>query len=152
MLESTWDPGQYARFGDERARPFVDLMARVRADDPAVVVDLGCGSGELTLTLADRWPRASVIGVDHSPQMLTAAREVDALQRVGWVEGDLTDWDPASLGAIPGVVVTNAALQWVPGHLGLIDRVVGALAPGGWFAMQVPDNLDAPSHALMRQV
>lgn len=152
MRESSWDPGQYARFGDERARPFFDLLARVEAVDPAVVLDLGCGNGPLTLTLADRWPSASVIGVDHSAQMLAAARELDALKRVSWIEADLTDWDPSSLRVAPDVVITNAALQWVPRHLDLIDRVVGALAPGGWFAMQVPDNLDAPSHALMREV
>lgn len=152
MSESSWDPKQYAQFGAERSRPFVDLLARVGAEDPSVVVDLGCGNGPLTLTLVDRWPRASVIGLDHSPQMLEAARERDALSRVAWIEADLTDWDPSSLQVSPDVVITNAALQWVPGHLDLIDRVVGVLAPGGWFAMQVPDNLDAPSHALMRDV
>lgn len=147
-----WDPGQYARFGDERGRPFVDLLARVAAEDPSVVVDLGCGDGPLTLTLADRWPRAAVIGVDHSPQMLARARALDSTGRVEWVAADLRGWHPSSRGAPPDVVVTNAVLQWVPGHLDVIDRVVGALPPGGWFAMQVPDNLDAPSHALMREV
>jgi trans-aconitate 2-methyltransferase len=152
MSETTWDPTQYARFGEERGRPFRDLLARVGVSSPGVVVDLGCGNGPLTLTLADRWPHARVIGVDHSPEMLTAARDLDAGGRADWVEADLATWDPARLDAPADVVVTNATLQWVPTHLGLIDRVVGALAPQGWFAMQVPDNLDAPSHALMREV
>lgn len=150
--ETAWDPAQYARFGDERARPFTDLMARVYAAAPAVVVDLGCGNGPLTLSLSQRWPAATVVGVDHSPQMLRAAQELDTEGRVTWVEADLTDWSPESLDASPDVVVTNAALQWVPGHLGLIERVVAALPPGGWFAMQVPDNVDAPSHTAMREV
>ncbi|HHU08675.1 MAG TPA: methyltransferase domain-containing protein [Intrasporangiaceae bacterium] len=152
MAEPTWDPSQYARFGDERSRPFTDLVGRVAATSPDAVVDLGCGNGPLTLSLAEKWPNARIVGVDHSPQMLAAARALDAAGRVEWVEADLRAWDPSQLGAAPDVVVSNAALQWVPGHQDLIARVVTALAPGGWFAMQVPDNLDAPSHALMREV
>ncbi|KAB7743502.1 methyltransferase domain-containing protein [Nostocoides sp. F2B08] len=150
MAETTWDPTQYARFGDERGRPFRDLLARVGAAEPAVVVDLGCGNGPLTLTLSARWPRAEVIGLDSSPEMLEAARTLDTDGSVRWVRADLRDWDPSSLGVAPDVVVTNATLQWVPDHVHLITRVVSALAPGGWFAMQVPDNFGAPSHALMR--
>lgn len=152
MSEATWDPAQYARFGDERGRPFRDLLARVDVSAPTVVLDLGCGNGPLTLSMAERWPAARVIGIDHSPQMLAAARGLDARGRVEWREADLASWDPLTLGVTPDVVVTNATLQWVPGHLGLIARVVAALAPGGWFAMQVPDNLGSPSHALMREV
>jgi trans-aconitate 2-methyltransferase len=150
MSGMNWDPQQYARFGDERGRPFRDLLSRVRAVDPAVVVDLGCGNGPLTLTLRDRWPHARVVGLDASPEMLEAARRLDAEGTVRWVEADLRDWDPSSLGVAPDIVVTNATLQWLPDHLDLIERVVSALAPGGWFAMQVPDNMEAPSHALMR--
>lgn len=152
MDETTWDPMQYARFGDERGRPFADLLARVGAESPELVVDLGCGNGPLTLSLSRRWPRARIVGVDHSPQMLAAARELDTEGRVEWVEADLSSWRPDSLDGRPDVVVTNATLQWVPRHRDLIDRVIEGLAPAGWFAMQVPDNLDAPSHALMREV
>ena len=150
MVEASWDPAQYARFGDERGRPFRDLLARVGATEPALVVDLGCGNCPLTLTLHERWPDADVIGLDSSSEMLEAARRLDADGSVRWVRADLRDWDPASLDKAPDVVVTNATLQWVPGHLDLIRRVVSALAPGGWFAMQVPDNFEAPSHAFMR--
>lgn len=149
-MSTTWDPGQYAKFSDHRARPFGDLMARVGADAPGLVVDLGCGNGPLTLSLADRWPDARIVGVDHSPQMLDAARSLDRDNRVEWVESDVAQWDPASLGARPDVIVTNATLQWVPGHADLLTRWAAALAPGGWLAMQVPGNIDAPSHALMR--
>lgn len=151
MGDTTWDPEQYARFGDHRARPFHDLLGRVGAADPRLVADLGCGNGPLTLSLHDRWPGAEIVGVDASPDMLAAARLLDRRGVVRWVEADLRAWDPASLGAAPDVVVTNATLQWVPGHLDLIERVVAGLPPGGWFAMQVPDNFDAPSHVLMRE-
>ena len=147
-----WDPQQYALFGTHRGRPFGDLLARVGATDPQLVVDLGCGDGPLTLGLAERWAAARVVGVDSSPQMLAAARAHDESGRVEWVEARAQDWDPAPLGAPLDVLVTNATLQWVPGHLDLIPRWVEALAPGGWFAMQVPANFTAPSHVLMREV
>jgi len=152
VMGTTWDPTQYARFADHRSRPFFDLLARVGAEAPRLVVDLGCGNGPLTVALARRWPQARIVGLDNSPQMLAAARELDSPGRVEWVEADLTDWDPASLGAAPDVIVTNAVLQWVPGHLDLLPGWASALAPGGWLALQVPDNFDAPSHALLRQV
>ncbi len=149
-MSTRWDPAQYARFSDERNRPFGDLLARVGARTPALVVDLGCGNGPLTLSLAERWPDARIVGVDHSPQMLEAARGLDVDGRVEWVEADVAQWAPESLGAAPDVIVTNATLQWVPEHLALLTAWAQALAPGGWIAMQVPGNLDAPSHALMR--
>lgn len=144
----TWDPGQYALFEDHRSRPFADLMARVRVEQPRLVVDLGCGPGGLTLGLAARWPAARVIGVDSSAHMLDQARRSDTAHRVEWVEADAATWEPPT-----GIdlLVTNATLQWVPGHLDLIPRWVAALAPGGWFAMQVPGNFDAPSHRLLRE-
>jgi trans-aconitate 2-methyltransferase len=151
-MSTTWDPQQYAKFSDHRSRPFGDLLARVGAVAPQVVVDLGCGNGPLTLSLADRWPDARIVGVDHSPQMLAAARALDVDARVEWLESDVAQWDPASLGEAPDVIVTNAALQWVPGHAELLAAWAAALPAGGWLAMQVPGNLDAPSHALMREV
>ena len=145
------DPAAYARFSSERSRPFADLVAQVRTEDPALVVDLGCGHGPATLTLAQLWPDARVVGVDASEAMLESARELDREHRVEWVQADLREWDPASLGQAPDVVVTSSTLQWVPGHLDLLDSWVGALAAGGWFALQVPGNFDAPSHRLMRE-
>ena len=124
---------------------------RCAADEPALVVDLGCGHGPATLTLAQLWPQARVVGVDASEAMLEAARSLDRDERVEWVQSDLRRWDPASLGQAPDVVVTSSTLQWVPGHLDLLDAWVAALAGGGWFALQVPGNFDAPSHRLMRE-
>jgi trans-aconitate 2-methyltransferase len=148
----SWDPRQYALFGSHRGRPFADLLSRVAAPAPAVVVDLGCGDGPLTLSLTERWPDARVVGVDSSAAMLDAARNNDKHGRVDWVEAAAEAWDPASVGAPIDVLVSNAALQWVPGHVDLFPRWFAALAPDGWFAMQVPNNFDAPSHALMREV
>lgn len=150
--DAAWDPRQYAVFSGHRGRPFADLLARVDATEPALVVDLGCGPGELTLGLAQRWPGARVVGVDSSPEMLARARELDTDGRVEWVEASAEDWDPTECGASIDVLVTNATLQWVPGHLRLIPAWVLSLAPGGTFAMQVPSNFDAPSHRLMREV
>ena len=151
-MSTNWDPRQYAAFADERSRPFRDLMGRVGAEHPDLVVDLGCGNGPLTLSLAQRWPQARVVGVDLSPQMLDAARAADQAGRVEWVEADVAELDLGALGSAPDVIVSNATLQWVPDHLDLLARWAQALAPGGWLAVQVPGNLEAPSHALMRLV
>lgn len=150
--DARWSPEQYQQFSDHRGRPMRDLLARVTAADPQVVVDLGCGPGDQTLTLADRWPEARVIGIDSSPEMLTRARSLDSEGRVEWVEASAEEWDPGSCGEAVDVLVTNATLQWVPSHLRLVPEWVAALAPGGTFAMQVPSNFGAPSHRLMREV
>ena len=139
-----WDPEQYGRFADERSRPFLDLMARVGARAPRRVVDLGCGPGTLTGLLAARWPDAVVEGIDSSPEMIAAAAAVPG---VSFSLGDIARWTPA---VDVDVVVSNATLQWVPGHLDLLATWAAALVPGGWLAVQVPGNFDAPSHVLMR--
>ncbi len=142
----SWDPLTYARYAGERARPFVDLTARIGADAPARVLDLGCGSGELTAMLARRWPAAQVHGIDSSPQMLDRTVAAD---RLTFALGDVTSWRPP---APVDVVVSNAVLQWVPDHLPLLLAWAGHLTPGGTLAFQVPANFAMPSHALMRQV
>jgi len=151
-MAETWDPRQYEKFSDHRARPFADLTSRVGARSPTVVVDLGCGSGAHTVALSKRWPGARIIGVDSSDQMLDQARRDDSRERVEWVHSDVESWDPAQLGAPLDVIITNALLQWVPSHVQLIPDWIASLAPGGWFAMQVPANFNAPSHTLLREV
>lgn len=138
----TWDPSRYLAFADERSRPFLDLVSRIGAEAPRDVVDLGCGTGHLTAVLARRWPRARVEGLDSSPEMVAAA---DPANGVSCRVEDLRDWAPAEP---VDVLVTNAVLQWVPGHLDLLPRLVGGVAPGGWLALQVPGNFDEPSHVL----
>lgn len=152
-----WDPDRYLTFADERGRPFVELISRIDATDPGLVVDLGCGAGNLTRLLAERWPGAQVLGLDSSPQMVAAAQEV------GGITAEVVDieaWagDPDALPSEapptdrPDVVVSNAALQWVPGHLDLLPRLIARVAPRGWFAMQVPGNFDEPSHTIRREL
>jgi trans-aconitate 2-methyltransferase len=109
--DAAWDPATYLRYAGERARPFVDLLAHVRAGSPGVVVDLGCGEGALTASLAQRWPEARVVGVDSSPEMLAAAAGHAELGRVSFERGDVRDW---RLDAPVDVLVTNAVLHWVP--------------------------------------
>jgi trans-aconitate 2-methyltransferase len=144
-----WDPVRYLRFAGERARPFLDLVARVDAEAPATVVDLGCGEGSLTALLARRWPGAHVTGVDSSPEMLAAAAQHAVPGRVEFVRGDVRNWRPE--GPVD-VVVTNAVLHWVPGHDRLLARWAADLAPGGWLACQVPGNFRAPTHALLAEL
>ncbi|ULE34403.1 trans-aconitate 2-methyltransferase [Mycobacterium sp. IDR2000157661] len=140
-----WNPDVYLGFADERGRPYVDLLARVRADAPRRVVDLGCGPGNLTMTLAQRWPDAVIEAWDSSVQMVDAARERGLDADVG----DVRDWRPQ-----PGtdVVVSNATLHWVPEHRRLLVEWAGRLAPGAWIAMQVPGNFDAPSHLAVQSL
>ena len=144
-----WDAAQYRRFGDERSRPFFDLLARVGAEKPGYVADLGCGPGNLTARLAERWPDAEVVGVDSSPQMIEAALSAPSPPGVSFEQGDVRDWQPRRA---PDVLISNAVLQWVPGHRDLLVDWAGGLAPGGWLAFQVPGNFDQPSHAVLREM
>ena len=163
-----WDAALYLRFGGERARPFFDLLARVGAELPGYVVDMGCGPGNLTALLAERWPAAAVCGVDSSPEMIEAARRLvpETVPRLAAPGGvgpvatsqapglsfmvdDVRHWEPQSL---PDVIISNAVLQWVPGHRELLVRWADRLAPDGWLAFQVPGNFDQPSYVILREM
>ena len=142
-----WDPQRYLSFADERGRAFVELLSRVGAEAPTTVVDLGSGPGTFTELLAQRWPHAHVIGVDSSPTMVEfAAKEIPS---VDFVLADLHRWEASE----PiDVLISNATLHWVPGHLDLLPRLARAVAPGGWLAFQVPGNFDEPSHTIRREL
>lgn len=149
-MDVKWDPAKYVQFGDYRDRPFFDLANRVHANRPAQVVDLGCGPGNLTATLAERWPGADVVGLDSSAEMLAkAAHLAEDNPSLRFEQVDIAGWNPS---AETDVVVSNAALQWVPGHQDMMRSWLEALRPGAWFALQVPGNFNAPSHALMRRL
>jgi trans-aconitate 2-methyltransferase len=141
-----WDPAQYGRFANERNRAFLDLTAHIETGAPRHVVDVGCGPGNLTGLLAQRWPQAFVEGIDSSPEMIAAAADVSG---VSFSLGDAGEWQPT--GDVD-VVVSNATLQWVPRHQELMGQWASALPSGGWLAVQVPGNFDSPSHALMRSL
>jgi trans-aconitate 2-methyltransferase len=144
-----WDPRQYAVYADERARPFFELIARIGVEKPAEVIDLGCGPGGLTATLLQRWPAARIVGVDSSADMIEASAEHAVPGRLSFVQADVARWQPT--GPVD-VVVANALLQWIPGHLELLPRITSWLRPSGVFAFQVPDNFDEPSHTLLRDL
>jgi len=147
-VSHTWDPDRYLTYADERGRPFVDLLARIDATDPRTVVDLGCGPGNLTALLAHRWPEADVVGLDSSPEMIAKARAADSPEAGGGMRFDVADlrsWAPETP---VDVLVSNATLQWVPGHLDLLPSLVAQVAPGGWFGFQVPGNFGEPSHTI----
>jgi trans-aconitate 2-methyltransferase len=144
----TWDPDRYLTYADERGRPFVELMARVGAEAPASVVDLGCGPGNLTSLLRERWPDADISGLDSSPEMIEQARSAEP--SITFEVADLRGW--AAAGDPVDVLVSNATLQWVPDHLDLLPSLVGRVRPGGWLALQVPGNFEEPSHTIRRDL
>lgn len=140
-----WDPGKYLAFADHRSRPFFDLVARVHADSPRRVVDLGCGPGNLTEALAARWPSAALEAIDSSPEMVAAARDRGLPAEMA----DVREWAPRR---DTDVLVSNAVLQWVPGHPDLLEHWVKHLPTGAWLAFQVPGNFSAPSHVEVRSL
>ncbi len=142
-----WNPELYARFADERARPVHDLLARVPLASPERIVDLGCGAGASTAPLLARWPGCDVLGIDTSPAMIAEARAKVPGARYEIADG--STWTPE---APVDLVFSNATLQWIPDHPTLLPRLMGWLKPGGVLAVQMPDNLDEPSHASMRAV
>lgn len=142
-----WDPKTYLDFGAERTRPAAELLARIACDAPARVVDLGCGPGNSTALLAERWPSAGLEGVDSSPEMLEEAKHSGV--RARWSEADISNWNP---GAKYGVIFSNATFQWLPDHKTLLPRVMTHVADGGAFAFQVPRNFNEPCHTLIHAV
>jgi trans-aconitate 2-methyltransferase len=144
---SDWSPDLYRRFEDERTRPARDLLAQVPLYAPRKVVDMGCGPGNSTELLVERWPEAEVVGLDSSPAMLEQARA--RLPGVRFASADATNWLPE---ADTDLVFANAIYQWVPEHLAVLPDVLGAMGEGGTLAVQMPDNIGEPSHRLMRDV
>jgi len=145
-----WDPGQYLKFGGERLRPALDLLARVALDAPRRVVDLGCGAGALTRILAERFPAAAVAGLDGSEEMLAAARQgAKTPESIDWQRADIASW-----WAAPPVdlIYSNAALHLLGSHDRLFPHLMAQLAPGGVLAVQMPRQHEAPSHALIDRV
>jgi trans-aconitate 2-methyltransferase len=143
----SWNPSVYLAFADERTRPAADLLARVPTDNPKRVADLGCGPGNSTALLAARWPDAKVEGFDSSGAMIDAAKASDI--PADFAVADISAWSPA---APYDLIFSNATYQWIPDHHALLPRLMGFVGKGGMFAFQVPNNQNAPSHNLMRDV
>lgn len=145
-MPADWNASQYLKFEDERTRPSRDLLAQVPLADATFVVDLGCGPGNSTELLAQRFAGAEVLGLDTSPDMLAAARK-----RMPGARFERADASTFTLPKPADLIFANAVLQWVPDHETLLPRLMSMLAPGGVLAVQMPDNLDEPSHVAMRE-
>jgi trans-aconitate 2-methyltransferase len=142
-----WNPAQYLHFAAERTRPAVDLLAQVALAEPRSIIDLGCGPGNSTALLHQRWPAADIAGLDHSPDMITAARAAHPDWQ--WQHGDIAQWTAV---APYDLVFSNAALQWVPDHARVMPHLMAQVAPGGALAVQMPAHLHSPVHQAMLTV
>lgn len=136
-----WDAQQYLKFEGERGRPFLDLLARITREQVSRAADLGCGAGNLTRLVAERWPEAEIVGVDSSSDMLAKAQAVALPGRLSFVQDDIARWRPP---ATLDLIVSNAALQWVGDHAAVLTHLAGMLAPGGTLAVQVPSMAQLP--------
>ena len=141
-----WSPSQYLKFADERTRAARDLLAQVPLYEPRLIYDLGCGPGNSTELLVTAYPNARVLGVDSSPEMLRKARV--ALPKIEFVEADLAAWTAPS---DADLLFSNATFQWVPNHLEVLQRLLRGMKTGAALAVQMPDNLNEPSHVAMRE-
>lgn len=141
-----WDPGQYTKFADDRLRPAIELLGRIPLEAPVEIYDVGCGAGTVTRMIAEKWPFATVYGLDNSREMLEKAAKESA--RVQWVETDIRSWKPMKT---PDLIFSNATLQWVEKHEELFPCLVRYLNPGGCLAVQMPLSWDLPSHRFMRE-
>jgi trans-aconitate 2-methyltransferase len=152
LSRDTWNPAQYGRFQSERSRPFFDLLGLVRPHADMRVVDLGCGGGELTREMHRLLAARETIGLDNSAAMLAGAEALveDGLR---FEQADIRDFAvrEETQGAFD-LVLSNAALQWVPEQADLIERLTATLGPEGQLAIQVPSNEDHLSHAVAREV
>jgi trans-aconitate 2-methyltransferase len=141
-----WNPELYLAFADHRQRPALDLLARIPLETPRHVVDLGCGPGNVTALLAQRWPAAEIAGIDNDAAML--ARAAADHPGIAWQRADIAAWRAERPGDL---LFSNAALQWLEDHERLLPRLLGGLAPGGLLAVQMARNFNAPSHVAVRE-
>ena len=141
VAKVSWNPEQYLKFGDHRLRPAMDLLGRIDLESPGLVYDLGCGTGNTTKLLADRWPDSRIVGIDSSAEMLEKARKSYA--NLEFIEADLESWNPQQEADL---FYSNAALHWLGNHESLFPRLLKLLPKGAWFAAQMPRNFESPSH------
>lgn len=166
-MRDTWDPTRYERFADERGAPFYDLLALVRPIPGGRAVDLGCGTGALTVELHRRVLAGETLGLDSSPAMLERARPL-AGNGLRFEQGDIATFahsgqggavaglpgrsGPSAAGGAWDLVLSNAALHWLPDHPALLAGLRRVLGAGGQLAVQVPANHDHPSHVLAAEL
>ena len=141
--QPVWDAGQYGRFRSERSRPYFDLLARVDGNSLGRIADVGCGDGQLTRTLQDRWPDATIWGIDSSKEMLDRAPAGPRRDQLRFIHADLREWHPP---APLDLVVSNAVLHWVPDHAEVLRAFAGWLESNGTVAVQIPNNRSEPAY------
>lgn len=144
---TTWNPDLYLKYGTERTQPAIDLAARVDLAAPVRIIDIGCGPGNSTKVLRERWPAAQVSGLDSSPEMIAKARQT--CPQGEWITTDAAHWNPPERYSL---VFSNAALQWIPDQRALLPRLFAAVEPGGALAVQVPANTDSPLYQAVQRV
>ncbi|WP_439102827.1 trans-aconitate 2-methyltransferase [Congregibacter sp.] len=144
---SDWNAAHYDNFADQRQQAVTDLITALPGANPTTIADLGCGSGLSTSLLAERWADAAIHGIDQSPAMLARAKH--RVPKARFSEGDIARFAPAQAS---DMLFANASLHWLPEHRALLPRLMATLAPGGVLALQMPNNLEEPSHRLMRDV
>jgi trans-aconitate 2-methyltransferase len=145
-VSMSWSAAQYVKFEEERTRPVRDLVARIPNGAVARAADIGCGPGNSTEVLRERYPEAEIVGVDSSPDMIEAARK--RLPGITFTVAGIEAWDGAGF----DVILSNAVIQWIHGHETLLPALLAKLNPGGSLAVQIPDNLGEPNQRLMLEV
>jgi len=145
----SWNADQYLKFADERTRPCRDLLAAIDLPSVHQLIDLGCGPGNSTTALADRWPGAEITGLDNASSMIGVAENAQPQHR--WMVREIAEWAMNERDQFD-LVFSNAALQWVPDHASLYPRLIDRVRPGGALAVQIPANSDALPHRLMREL
>ncbi len=142
-----WDVNLYKQFGNERTQPAIDLVSKISTINPNKIIDLGCGPGNSTEILRQRWPKATVTGLDSSPEMINSCRKNYPDQE--WILADAENWQPSSA---YDIVFSNAAFQWIPQHNLLLNRLFGYVSSGGVLAFQIPAHINSPLHQLIVEV
>jgi len=137
--QKDWNPGLYLKFRNERTQASIDLVSRINVESPGSIIDIGCGPGNSTQVLHDRWPECIVTGLDNSPSMIAKAKNDYPSQE--WILGDVTDINPS---VRYDIVFSNAAIQWIPDHKRLIDSMWNMVNEGGAIAVQMPLYQDMP--------
>jgi trans-aconitate 2-methyltransferase len=142
-----WDPDSYLKYKEERTQPSYDLVARIEIANPANIIDIGCGPGNSTRALRERWPNARILGLDSSQDMIEKAR--NAFSQEDWILADATEWKTDEK---YDIVFSNAALQWIPNHDILIPKLFDLVNNQGALAVQVPANNHSPLHKAVLRV
>ncbi len=142
-----WNPEQYLKYKSERTQPSIDLVSRIKIENPKNIIDIGCGPGNSTQILHQRWPSAEIVGLDHSEEMIKKAREDYPEQK--WLAADVSSFKS---NIFYDIVFSNAVLHWIPHHEILVPNLFKLVRNRGAMAVQVPANHESPLHKALLSV